>query len=324
MTARPSLAELRGRVFKHSASGAPEIGNWLARRWGRPSALYGTWLAVRLGVSAHQVTLAALFLSTAAALAIGSGTRSGFVAGVVLVHLAYWLDHVDGQVARWNGTASLGGVYFDYLYHHAQGLTLGFALGFGLAERSGDLRWTLAGFAVALGWAFLSLQNDCRYKTFFQRLKRESRSFRVDGGSGGRPVPPPPWPRRGRAAVTWPAYKSCEPHVILLGLTLLGMLAVVVPPCWDVAWRGSVRLMSVLAPVLAVARAARAITRDAPSCRVRPLVPPLERAGGLTARHSRCEIIASESAPSRENEHHEDARTDLRVAVPAARHDGPG
>src|SRR4051812_10189581 len=134
---RPSLAELRTRVFKHSSSSPPsspppEIGNWLARRVGRPSAVYGTWLALRWGTSANQVTTAALLVNLAGALSIGLGTRIGFVAGVAGVFAAYWLDHVDGQVARWRGTASLNGVYFDYLLHHAANLSLGFALGFGL------------------------------------------------------------------------------------------------------------------------------------------------------------------------------------------------
>ncbi len=48
---RPTLAELRARVHKQHHR---TIGNWLARRVGRPSAVYGTWLAVRLGVSANR------------------------------------------------------------------------------------------------------------------------------------------------------------------------------------------------------------------------------------------------------------------------------
>ena len=53
----------------------------------------------------------------------------------------------------------------------------------------------------ARGWTLLGLHNDCRYKAFFQRLKAATASYRVDGGSGGRPRPPAPWPRRGLAAL---------------------------------------------------------------------------------------------------------------------------
>lgn len=259
-TDRPSLAALRARVHKERHC---EVGNWLARRVGRPSAVYGTWLAVRLGLPAHGVTLMALLAALGSALAIGGGTRAGFVAGVALSHLAFWLDHVDGQVARWRGTASLDGVYLDYLMHHASALSLGFALGQGLALRSGDPAWSVAGFAVATGWALLSLHNDCRYKAAFQRLKREAGSFLVDGGAGGRPSPPAPWPRSGRGRWTWPAYKVCEPHAVLIGLTALAVVALASPLSWLALWRIGVLGMAVLAPMLAVARAGRAVATGA-------------------------------------------------------------
>ena len=255
---RPTLASLRARAQKDRHR---EIGNWLARRVARPTAIFGTWLAVRLGLSAHQVTLAALGASLLSALGFGSGSRAGFLAGVLLAHLAFWLDRVDGQVARWRGTAGLDGVYLDYLMHHVASLTLGYGLGFGLAVRTGDARWALAGFAIALGWAVLSLHNDCRYKAFFQRLKRETGTYRVECGGGGRPSPPSPWPRRGRGMLTWPMYKACEPHVVLLALTALAAVAAIAPTPWLTLWRGGVLGMAVLAPALAFGRAARSVAR---------------------------------------------------------------
>ncbi len=255
---RPALEELRSRVQKGRHR---EIGNWLARRVGRPSAVYGCWLAVRLGLSAHQVTAAAWIASMAAAVAIGIGTRWMFVLGVALAHLAFWLDHVDGQVARWRGTASLDGVYLDYLMHHAANLALGFGLGYGLAARSGDIRWTIAGFAIGAGWTMLNLHNDCRYKAFFQRLKAATGSYRIDGGAGGRPKPPSSWPRRGLGAITWPAYKSCEPHIVLLGLTAMAALAVVAPANWLILWQGGVLVLALMVPLLAIGRMARAVRR---------------------------------------------------------------
>ena len=257
---RPTLAELRAKVQKQHHR---TIGNWLARRVGRPSAVYGTWLAVRLGLSAHAVTTLALLASVGVAVGIGSGTRRGFVAGVGLAYLAFWLDHVDGQVARWRGASSLDGVYFDYLMHHVGGMTLGFALGFGLAERAGDPLWAVAGGLIALGWTVLGLHNDCRYKAFFQRLKAAPGAFRVEGGAGGRPAPPPGWPRRGLGMLTYPAFKACEGHVVLVGLLGLALLAIVAPPAWELAWRWSVRGMMILAPSLATLRVARSIRAGA-------------------------------------------------------------
>jgi phosphatidylglycerophosphate synthase len=274
--ARPTLAALRSKAQKARHR---EIGNWLARRVARPSAIYGTWLAIRLGLSADQVTLLALAANTAAMLGFMTGTPRGFLAGVTLAHLGYWLDHVDGQVARWRGTSSMEGVYLDYLMHHAAGLTLGFGLGYGLAARSGDLRWAAAGFFVAVGWTILSLHNDCRYKAYFQHLKRGDRVYRVECGRGGRPAPPAPWPRRGRAALTWPAYKVCEPHVTLLALTVLAIVALVAPPLWLTLWRGGVLLMAGLAPALALGRATRAVARRSVSAEFERWFEPCHEAG---------------------------------------------
>ena len=256
----PTLEELGGRVQKGRHR---EIGNWMARRIARPTAVYGTWMAVRLGLSAHQVTLAAILSSLAGAAAIGVGSRLGFVLGVAGLHLGFWLDHVDGQVARWRRTASLDGVYLDYLMHHVVNLAVGFALGYGLARRLGDPSWAIAGFAIAAGWALLALHNDCRYKALFQRLKSVSGSYRVDGGSGGRPAPPAPWPRKGLGALSWPALKSCEPHVVLMALTGLAVMAAAHPALWQECWRAGVGVMAVLAPTLATARIARAVARGA-------------------------------------------------------------
>ncbi len=256
---RPTIAELRACVHKDRHD---EIGNWLARRVARPTAVYGCWLAIRLGLGAHQVTLLALASNLLAAVAIGVGTRHSFVFGVMLAHLAFWLDRVDGQVARWWKTASLDGVYLDYLMHHAANLVLGFGLGYGLAERSGNSRWAVLGMAVAAGWMFLSLQNDCRYKAFIQRLKSASGRFTVDCGAGGRPGPPSPWPRRGLGMISWPAFKMCEPHVVLGVLALLALLAAAAPTYWLAGWRLAVIGWAILGPLLAIARIARCVARN--------------------------------------------------------------
>jgi hypothetical protein len=276
---RPTLADLRARVHKDRHR---EIGNWLARRVGRPSAVYGTWLAIRLGLSAHQVTLAALVTSLAGACALGTGQRWSFVAGVFLAHLSFWLDHVDGQVARWRRTVSLGGVYLDYMMHHVTSLALGFALGFGLAARTGETRWAIAGFAIASGWTLLSLHNDCRYKAFFQRLKSARGGYRVVGGGGGGPQPPAPWQVRGWETFSWPAYKFCEIHVVLLMLTGLALTALVSPVVWFWLWGAWVVVLAIVAPSLGVARISRHVRNRAVEVEFDRWFEPLEDENHVT------------------------------------------
>jgi phosphatidylglycerophosphate synthase len=260
-TARPALIELRTRVFKHSGSSRPEIGNILARKLGRPSAVYGTWLAVRLGLSAHAVTTLAMAANLAGAVAIGSGFRAGFLGGVLLLIAGYWLDHVDGQVARWRGSASISGVYFDYVLHHVTNLSLGFALGFGLTMKTGSHLWSLCGFAIASGWMVLNLHNDCRYKAMFQRLKAMDRDIRVDRGSKPQPLAPSPWPTRWPGIVTWPMAKACEFHVVLSILTILMVAAAGSARVWLIGWEITAISLAIIAPVLALGRVARSISR---------------------------------------------------------------
>jgi hypothetical protein len=143
--------------------------------------------------------------------------------------------------------------------HHVGTLTLGFSLGQGLAMRSGDPTWSAAGMAISAGWTLLALHNDVRYKAIFQRLKTAEGAFLVTGGAGGRPAPPARWPRRGRGLITWPLYKICETHVILLALSGLGIIALVDVNLWELIDRWCVRGMAILAPTLAVARVARTV-----------------------------------------------------------------
>ena len=133
MTDRPSLAQLRGRVFKHSGSGHPEIGNWLARRVGRPWAVYGTWAGGPAGLVGPRDHGRGAGLQPG-----GSGADRHRDAARVRGRGDPLLGSATGSTtstARWpdgGDVASLGGVYFDYLLHHATALALGFALGFGL------------------------------------------------------------------------------------------------------------------------------------------------------------------------------------------------
>jgi len=63
--------------------------------------------------------------------------------------------------------------------------------------------------------------------------------------------------------LTWPAYKACEGHVVLIALTAMAGLALVDPELWLASWRWGVRGMAVLAPVLALARISKAVAGGA-------------------------------------------------------------
>ena len=227
----------------------------LARRFARPLALYVTWLIVRLPMSANVVTAATLVAGLIAAALLGVGSTTSFVAGAIVLQLWYVLDHVDGQVARFRRSESVTGVYFDFMMHHIVHPAVAFAIGFGIAAQTGELSWTLAGAAFAIGLATLSLSNDCRYKAFFAESKRgEWRRAEGAGPNAGKACEQ----SRRRFAVRL-MQKSCEIPNIVIAVTLVAMSML-----WNAAAGGLViqiylAIMAMIAPLLGLARLARQV-----------------------------------------------------------------
>jgi len=200
------------------------IGNWMARRITRPMALRITWLLAPYGVHAHAVTLVGWACAAAAAVALSRGTVLCWSMAAGLLQLWYLLDHVDGQLARLRGTASLDGTQLDYLMHHTVHLLVPVGIGWGVTERWGDTAWIALGLAAGIGWLLVTLRHDARYKAFFRRLKRLDGELLVAGGGGQRPAAPPPMPRHPLKLTVWFSRKVGEMHV---AMNLVALLAVV-------------------------------------------------------------------------------------------------
>ena len=222
---RMSLAELEERCQKPDHR---RIGNWMARRLIRPAALRVTWVIAPWGVSANVATWTAWGVGVAAAVAFAAGHITGFAFGALLLQIWYLFDHVDGQLARFHGTASLDGVQLDYLMHHTVNVLVALGIGWGLFVASGSAIWMLCGVAWAMALLLLSVQHDARYKAFNQRLKRLRGTLHVHGGAGGRPQAQPPVPRRWTHRIAWAARKLAEMHVIMNLLTLVAVATIAI------------------------------------------------------------------------------------------------
>jgi hypothetical protein len=214
---RLPLSELEHRCQKPDHR---RLGNWMARHVSRPAALRITRVVAPWGVSANTVTLAAWGCGAAGAAALAWGTICGWIVGAVLLQLWYLLDHVDGQLARLRGTASLDGVQLDYLMHHTINLLVPLGIGCGLLVRTAEPLYVAAGLLWGMALLLITLRHDARYKAFARRLKRVRGRLQVVGGGGGRPEPQPPVPRRLRL-VPWAARKACEIHVVVNVVTVI-------------------------------------------------------------------------------------------------------
>jgi hypothetical protein len=134
------------------------------------------------------------------------------------------LDHVDGQLARLQGTASLDGSQLDYLMHHTVNLLVPLGAGWGLFARHLEPLWALAGLVWGLALLLITLEHDARYKAFLVRLKRLHGRLEVWGGGACRPSPPPPIPRRPLRLLAWTARKLCEMHVVMNLLLAIALI----------------------------------------------------------------------------------------------------
>lgn len=218
---RLSFAELERRCQKPDHR---RVGNWMARRIARPAALRITRLAAPLGVTAHAATLGAWGVGLGAAAALAWGTPAGWLLGAAMLQLWYLLDHVDGQLARLRGTASLDGVQLDYLMHHTLNLLVPVGAGWGLFAARAEPLWAAAGLAWGAATLTITLQHDARYKAFVQRLKRLRGRLEVVGGGGARPTPQPPLPRNPLRLAARLARKACEMHVVMNLVTAIAVV----------------------------------------------------------------------------------------------------
>ncbi len=233
------------------------VGNFMARRIARPAALRITWIVADSGLSANMATLAAWATAVVAAAAFGYGTIAGWLVGAVLMQIWYVFDHVDGQLARLRGTASLDGAQLDYLMHHTVNLILPLAVGYGFFRRSLEPMWLLTGLAWGLSLLLATLHHDARYRTFFQRLKRLHGTLQVVGGGGGRPEAAPAVPRRPLRLAAWTARKACEIHVMMNVLTIIAFIEWLASDQRLLLAQGYAAVSTVIAVVVTVASIAR-------------------------------------------------------------------
>lgn len=108
------------------------------------------WL-LRLGLTAHAVTVASLLVGLAAALLLALGSWGASVGGGLLLILSCVLDNCDGEIARFRGTASRSGGRLDDVADAVVHTALFIGLGVGVSEALGRSLWLWLGVVAALG-----------------------------------------------------------------------------------------------------------------------------------------------------------------------------
>jgi hypothetical protein len=144
-TAPVTLALLK-EVARKGGAASSQDPFWLSRLVYRKFTIYFTWLCVKLGIGSNAATLLSGIAIFAAAVCYVLPSKWAWLAGALLVQLYFILDHVDGELARYE-TVHLGrtdsgtsGLFYDTCCHAGE-LALVAGIGLRLFALMGGAWW---------------------------------------------------------------------------------------------------------------------------------------------------------------------------------------
>ena len=178
MVRRSSLREIREQTYKaRDAWWTVLLVDPVASRLVRLVSPY-RWITPNL------LTGLATLLGLGAAACFAMQDRWWLVAGALLFHVSFVVDCMDGKIARLNGTGSLFGAWFDFMFDRLRVFICAVALFVGQYARTGSTAYLWVLIAVT----FLDL---FRYVNS-QQMAKVRLSMREQLVEARGPVPPPP------------------------------------------------------------------------------------------------------------------------------------
>ena len=106
--------------------------------------------AARAGLSPNQVTVVSMLVGVLAAASFATGGRGAAVVGAIALQVAFALDCVDGQLARYTQRFSTFGGWLDAIFDRGKEYVVYAGLAYGAARTGDSGVWALASAALAL------------------------------------------------------------------------------------------------------------------------------------------------------------------------------
>jgi len=103
------------------------------------------------------------------------GGTTNFIIAAVLIHMSHVLDCMDGQMARYRGTSSRSGSYFDKLTDQIQVIIWFGAVGYAAYLQTQDILPVFLAFA---GVSFYSLRGYTKYVTIYTEMSNDKEYLR--------------------------------------------------------------------------------------------------------------------------------------------------
>ena len=153
-----SIKELR-IICQKSRESEFYYSGWVDRNLYRKVSIYFTKLFLKVGISANQTTIMSFFILVIAGVFFALGKPWHWIIGALLVYLFDVLDRVDGEIARYNKSASTRGGYLDGITYFLGWLFVLACMSFGLYSSLRHISVFILGFlAVASFLLFYVLQ----------------------------------------------------------------------------------------------------------------------------------------------------------------------
>jgi hypothetical protein len=154
------------RQFTEIARKKPYEPFWASRFFWRHLTIPCSWVCAQLRITADQITVVSLILGMAGGVCYCWPTTGMYVFGTLLVWAWWMLDHMDGELARYEiqhlkHPSTLAGPYLDLLVHRWVQPWYHVGLGVGLLRLTGDWGYVLLGCVAGANFAgFTRTQAD--------------------------------------------------------------------------------------------------------------------------------------------------------------------
>ena len=109
-----------------------------------------TWIAVKIGATPNQATIASFAIGLYAAYLFAQGDTWSLIAGALLLQLSIIVDCVDGELARYTRKFSELGAWLDAITDRVKEYAVFFGLAYGAFVQHGQNLWLLAAVLMAI------------------------------------------------------------------------------------------------------------------------------------------------------------------------------
>ncbi len=137
-----------------------------------PLAIVANWFVVDVKwISPNLITLMSLLVAFASSILIVMGGQSNFYIAAALINVSHILDCMDGQMAKYRGTSSRFGNYFDKVTDQIQIFIWFSAIAYASYSQVQDINVVFLAFT---GVAFYSLRVYVKYVTIFIEVEHDN------------------------------------------------------------------------------------------------------------------------------------------------------